>query len=217
MALLCLSTLLYSCSNDSFEDNYILSRVSSATIDDSVTVVSNFDDLTEMFNSDLASNPKLRATVIVPAWDGLPPGVFPPIRVIGGDDGVQNKTVTGYDNIRKGSTQRMTFTSDMAKVLGLSTGRIYHIHIRTIEKKITIPNGYVFFEDDSPLCGYSAFSINLGINFNKRGYSAGSGAANIILTTYIFFVEADEWAGKINKEFPCNASTLTWNYLLWKE
>lgn len=208
----------YSCSNDEFDglvnpDTQI--RASLEINNDSVPVIGSYEDWFIIFGVESEKDSALQNNlrVVGDPWAGLRPGDRP-ISLNPGNDEIQEKTVTGYTSLTKMSTQRVMFNADMAKLLGLSTGRVYHTHIRVVQKSIVIPNGYDFFEDNSPNCGFTP--TGQGTLFTKRGYTFGSVSTNMTLTTHIYFVEVDEMVGNINIEFPCTSAQLVWKYTLWK-
>lgn len=196
--------VLFSCSKESIYDDSSLSHENNEPI-----IINNLDDFSKLLNIDsIPYNTRSFWSVLPPNWKNMQAAE---------KFSLQEKTVKGYDRIIKGSTKRTMFTSSVAKILGLYTNRIYHIHVRKIEKDVNIPFGYEAFEDNSPLCGY--LLANTGeTNFTHRGYIVDSKVnnGNITLTTYTYFVEKDEWAGKINREYPCNTSELVWNYVIAK-
>jgi len=208
LSLILLSTILFACSNDTLDDLAVDPGKESKS--ESVPLIASYDDLNNVFKNDLKA-------AIGPPYHGLRPGaIHEIIRPASNDDGLEYKTVTGYDSYSKSGSSRVTFHPDFANQLGLSSGRIYQVHTRSVNKNVTVPNGYTIFENTSPECGYTLHGQG-GLDFTKRGYSMGSGSTKVTLTTYIYFVECDEWSHSINKEYPCTASSLKWNYILWRE
>lgn len=230
--LLLLSAILFSCSNEfdeSFDDSLNIhpqnktelkaesesrALTKSMSLNDTVPEIASFEDWFRLYGEVERS---ARLGTPGQPWHGLPPGwindkEMPTYTV---DNGLQEKSVTGYSRYTKSSSSRVMFTSDMANRLGLYTGRIYLVHMRYFEKDVTVPSGYLFFDNESPNCGYAP--TTQGTTFDRRGYSYNVSGNIRILKTHIYFVEADEWAGTLNREYPCKSSDLEWNYILWKE
>lgn len=231
--LLLLSAILFSCSNEfdeSFDDSLDMQLqkntelnlkaengvvTKSSSVNDTIHLISSFEDWFKLYGQ-VEKSARLGAPG--QPWHGLPPGWFndkemPTLTV---DNGLEEKSITGYNRYTKSSSSRTYFTSEMANKLGLYTGRIYQVHMRYYQKDVTIPNGYLFFDNDSPNCGYAPLADG-STSFERRGYSHNVSGNMRILKTNTYFVEADEWAGTLNKEYPCSPSNFVWNYILWKE
>lgn len=196
---------IYSCSNNEFEDSFNQESQTNSKpnfASDSVYLISSYEDLFSLFGIEPA---------ILDA-DNKAPSSSTMLRSL------SIETVTGYNSVTNTDLYRAAFNSDVAKILGLYSGKIYHVYMKNLKKIVTIPSGYSLYDNPSPNCGYQPILNNNGegTNFTFRGYLMQANSSTVTLSTHILYVQNEEFGANIKKDYPCTPAESQWSYILWK-
>jgi len=121
LSLCILAFFLFSCSNDEFDNLLIPESQSKTMLDlasDSVVIISSYEDWFNLFGVEPEIlNDELKKS-----------------KSILRSSGIDIKTISGYNSVTNTKKYRTIFTPEMAKQLGLYTGRVYQCYMKHVKK-----------------------------------------------------------------------------------
>lgn len=119
-------------------------------------------------------------------------------------------TVYDYDSKTTTGNRKTLISSDLATKMGIPR-QIYIMETLTLYKNVTINglNSTAFFSNDySPNCGISP------ANQDSIGYTSSMQGSTMVLATKLHHVISDINGISYNRWYPCDPSSLEWNYIL---